>query len=137
MSLRLAVLAAASGMLLLAVTGCGGSSATTISGNVTYLDKPVENGSITFQPADGKGPSTGGTITGGSYRIDEITPGPKIVQILGFEDIPYAKSREEMEEQAKQNMPLLMATNIPDDAEGNNVTIEVKPGDQTRDFHLK
>ena len=135
MSLKLTVLAVACGMLLSAVVGCGGSS-STISGKVTYKGKPVENGAITFQPADGKGPSTGATIVGGSYQVDDITPGPKIAEILGFEAIPFAKTTEEMAKQAEVKTPPVEATKIPVDAEGNNARIEVESGTQTHDFHL-
>jgi hypothetical protein len=56
-----AVLAAA------CASGCGSSS--TVSGEVRYDGQPVQDGMITFLPADGKGPSVGGPITHGRYTV--------------------------------------------------------------------
>jgi len=133
--LRLTVCTLAFCMLLSAVIGCG-EATSSIGGKVTYKGQPVQNGSITFQPTDGKGPSAGGTITAGEYRVEGITPGSKLVEILGFEAIPFARTTEELAAQAQANVQTEMADQIPADAEGNNVTIEVKPGDTTQDFNL-
>jgi len=131
-----------SGILLLAVTGCGGS--TGVSGSVSYDGQPVENGSITFVPADGLGPSSGSTISGGRYRVDDLAPGEKIVQIEGLKEIPVARTTAELAQQAEEAArrgqvaaPAADAMLIPDDAEGNNAKVQVKPGKQTLDFDLK
>ena len=62
-----ALVAAAAGLL----SGCG-SSLATVSGTVTYDGKPVEDGYITFTPADGKGKDGGGPIKNGHYRVTEL-----------------------------------------------------------------
>lgn len=64
--------------LLLAVClGCGGSGGVPVRGEVTYDGQPVDSGSITFQPADGAGRSTGATIENGRYAITgEASPLP-------------------------------------------------------------
>lgn len=141
MNRRWAMLAATSGLLLL-LAGCGGSTAVT--GSVSYEGQPVESGSITFLPADGQGPSAGAAISGGQYRVDEITPGEKTVQIVGLKEISFARSSAEMAQQAEEAArrgtaaaPVEQASEIPANAEGNNATVEVKPGTQTLDFHLK
>lgn len=69
---------------LLPCLGCGASHLAVVQGNVTFDGQPVEQGSITFEPADGVGPVTGGTIQNGKYRLDAeggMEPGKKIVRI--------------------------------------------------------
>jgi hypothetical protein len=135
------MLAAVLGLLGLATGGCGGGNA--VSGNVTYNGQPVENGAITFLSADGEGPTAGAQITEGFYRVKEIAPGEKIVQIEGFRDVPYAQTSAELQQQAEEDAghapdPAELQTSIiPADAVGNNATVEVKKGKQTLDFHLK
>lgn len=144
MDRTMTMLVAAVGLLGLAAGGCGGSS-STVSGNVTYDGQPVENGAISFLPADGKGPTVGAQITEGYYRVREISPGEKIVQIEGLKEIPVALTTAELAQQAEEaarhgrrpDAADLQASTIPADAEGNNATVEVKPGKQTLDFHLK
>jgi hypothetical protein len=74
------------------MAGCGGSGATddlprsAVSGKVTLDDKPLESGSISFDPEPGvKDPvSVGGVIKDGSYSIDKAsgpTPGSYRVAI--------------------------------------------------------
>jgi hypothetical protein len=123
--------------LLTGLTGCGGSS-SGISGSVTYEGQPVENGNITFNPADGKGPQAGGTITDGQYKIDHVTPGRKVVKIQSVPKIVFAQDME-----ARKNAPKPTAVvagppeGIPPDAEGNNATIDVVAGHQEFNFQLK
>ena len=138
------VLAAAGAVALLAAAGCGRSA--DLSGNVSYDGQPVESGTITFVPADGGGPTAGALITEGRYRARDLSPGSKVVQIQGFRDVPMARYSSELAEQAEEAMrrgeslavdPVDDAQIIPADAQGNNETIEVQPGRQTLDFHLK
>lgn len=70
------------GALLVASSGCG--NPTTIRGTVTLNGDPVSEGSISFEPADGNGPSIGGTIRDGKFEIapsSTMTPGKKSVRI--------------------------------------------------------
>ena len=136
------MLAAALGLLGLAAAGCGGGAA--VSGNVTYDGQPVENGAITFVSADGKGPTAGAQISEGFYRVKEISPGEKIVQIEEFKNVALVQTTAELQQQAEEAAqrgqtadPAEPPATIPADAEGNNATVEVKPGKQTIDFHLK
>ena len=72
--------------------GCGGSSDSlprqAVSGSVTLDGKPLEAGSITFDPADPGQPnpvSGYATISGGSYSIataNGLTPGSYRVSIV-------------------------------------------------------
>jgi len=115
-----------------------------LSGTVTYDGQPVENGTITQLPEDGKGPSAGGPISGGEYRVEGVTPGRKIVRILGVKAVAHARTSEELrlqaEEAARQGKVGAdpePAVTIPPDARGNNATVELKPGSQTLDFQLE
>ncbi len=72
----------AAGWLLL-VAGCG-KKLITVEGNVTWQGKAVESGSISFAPQDGNGPTLGGGIKDGKYRLQGeggVTPGKKTVTI--------------------------------------------------------
>jgi hypothetical protein len=53
----------------LAVPGCESSNDADVSGTVTVDGTPVEVGSITFLPADGKSPTAGGKIENGKYSV--------------------------------------------------------------------
>jgi len=72
----------AAAMLLLAV-GCGGDGRVEIGGTVTLDGVPIENGTISFQPADGDGPTAEALITGGRYTV-EVAVGQKKVAIQGY-----------------------------------------------------
>lgn len=71
-------LCAASVALLTA--GCN-SQFASVAGNVAYDGKPVETGTISFDPVDGLSSSAGCLIEGGKYYIDRVIPGKKIVRI--------------------------------------------------------
>ena len=132
-------LAGAAGLL----SGCGPSTAT-VSGEVTYDAKPVEDGYITFTPSDGKGKDAGGPIAAGRYRISDLPPGPKVVKVIGVKKVNFASTSDEMMRKAAEarkagNYSGLVdpADTIPDNAQGNNVQIELKVGENLYDFHLK
>lgn len=69
--------------MALIVAGCGGRQ-ISVSGAVTFDGRPVEDGTLVFEPADGKGPTMGGRIEGGRYEVTGqagVLPGKKIVRI--------------------------------------------------------
>lgn len=71
-------------MLLAAcvLTACGCEKRlATVEGRVTFENQPVEDGAISFESADKQGPSSGGTIQDGQYRIERVPPGKKVVRI--------------------------------------------------------
>ena len=128
----------------IAAAGCGGKPVAVISGNVSYEGQPVDNGSIAFLSADGQGPTCGGPIAKGTYRVENVPPGKKMVQIIGIKAVHFMLSREEMEkagcEAAKRGDKtgiLERADTIPSDAKGNNAVVEVLPGRAEMNFALK
>ena len=74
--LRAALIASS---LLIAI-GCNNPYATT-QGQVTFEGQPVQEGTISFEPTDGQGPTAGCGIQNGEYQITRIVPGKKIVRI--------------------------------------------------------
>lgn len=71
-------------LLLVLATGCGGS--TRVQGTVSLDGVPLSDGSISFEPADGAGPSFGAAIANGRFQVPAQTPvtaGTKRVRIRG------------------------------------------------------
>jgi hypothetical protein len=107
----------------------------TVTGEVTYEAEPVADGMITLFPADGKGPVFGGRIVDGEYRIENVSPGRKIVQVQAVKVVPFVRSSEEMARRAAVNRAkgdgsglIDPADTIPANAIGNNSTVDVKSG---------
>ena len=131
-------------LFLLALVPCGCSGTCAVSGEASYEGQPIADGMITFLPADGKGPPAGGPITHGKFEVQGLVPGPKIVEITAVKVVPFARTSEEMAKRyaaakARGDASGLIdpADVVPPDAQGNHVTVEVKPGRQTLDFPLK
>jgi hypothetical protein len=132
-------------LLGLCLLGCGKSS-TSVAGKVTYNGQPVEKGTISFRPSDGKGQVFAAEIIDGSYDIRTAVPGNRTVAIRGTKKVNFGRSSEEAAKLAAEAQAAGKAWGghlaepadyIPEDAEGNNRTIEVASGDQTIDFDLK
>ena len=69
--------------------GCGhGDGLVQIGGGVTYDGQPVKNGTISFLPPDGNGPTAAAIIADGKYSV-KVAPGQKLVQIEGFKVIGH------------------------------------------------
>lgn len=70
--------------VLFCLSGCGRRDGLTeINGTVTYDGQPVQKGTISLLPTDGRGPTAAAVITGGKYSV-KIAPGPKQIKIQGF-----------------------------------------------------
>ena len=73
-------------LLLALMPGCGDGK-VIVRGAVDVDKQPLEEGSISLEPADGQGPTTGGMIQQGKYELignAAATPGEKIVRIVGL-----------------------------------------------------
>lgn len=72
-------------ILVISLVGCGGvlsgkRSTVTLQGTVSLDGTPVDEGTISFEPKDGKGGSVSAQITDGNFET-RIEPGVKIVKI--------------------------------------------------------
>jgi len=66
--------------------GCNGGK-VEVRGMVKVDGQPLTEGSISLEPADGQGPTTGGMIQAGKYELvgeAAAVPGEKIVRIVGL-----------------------------------------------------
>src|SRR6266403_2283501 len=73
-------------VVLVVFSGCGDGK-VVVRGAVKVDGEPIEEGSISLEPADGQGPTTGGIIKGGKYELignAAVAPGHKIVRIVGL-----------------------------------------------------
>jgi hypothetical protein len=119
----------------LAVTGCKQSN--SLSGTVTYNGDSVENGTITFASADGSGPGFGVQIVDGKYNTDKVRLGNHRAYVRGFKKSETLTREEFMEMREKAGKRVgLPVDYIPEDAEGNNQTFDIKGGAQTIDFEI-
>src|SRR5262245_56909001 len=126
--------------MALFVIGCGNSGRSSVRGQVTLDNQPLEHGSISFIPSGGtQGPLTGAVITNGQYAI-ESAAGPMVgkykVEIRAAKKTgrkvpqpppaPAGRLMDEVEE----------AIPTPYN-ENSTLSREVKTGSNHFDFHLK
>lgn len=126
---------AAAMLAVMLAAGCGDS--TAVSGRVTYEGRPLAKGLISFVPSDGQGPSCGGAIANGQYRV-ALSAGKKRVRILETKVADHVPTRQELEA-AQKTKPGGKDDNgvMPPNAEGNDVEVEIVSGGQSLDFALK
>lgn len=74
------LLALTSGITLLGCSASDRHPTYPVSGTVTYDGKPIESGTIVFDPVDGEGPSAMGDIKNGTITA-EVSAGDKIVRV--------------------------------------------------------
>ncbi len=124
-------------LLLILFAGCG-SSVTRIAGSVTFNGTPIEEGSISFEPVDGKGTVLGGPIAAGRYEINSDFPvmgENKLVRIIGVRKtgrkVRNPESATEMVEEVEMFVP--RQYNLE-----STQTVQVKSNvPNTRNFELK
>jgi hypothetical protein len=129
--------------LALVAGGCA-KPVSTISGAVTLDGKPLEQGTITFHPADGKGTASSTEIADGRYSLDNVPAGPKIVEVSATQTANFPRSNEEMAKQfaeakakGKKAAAVESADLITLNTTGNNRKIEIQPGKQEVNIPLE
>jgi len=111
--------------------GCGGEP--VVSGTVNVDGKPLEKGSISFFPADGKTKTTGGDIEEGQYTVT-VPVGVMKVEIHK----PKIKGYKKL-----YNTPGAKEYPVFDEAlpgrynEHSELKLDVKPGRNQKDFELQ
>ena len=125
-------------LLLSLLTGCG-SGRSPVAGEITFDGKPVQEGTIVFEPTDRQGPATGGKIVDGKYALTGKAaplPGKKTVRISAVQ-----KTGRKMESRfaTPKNMIDEVELYIPKIYNTNStLTCEVSPdGSKTINFDLK
>lgn len=85
--------------LMAALVGCGPTDGLiSVTGSVTYNGEPVQDGSISFTPIDGRGSSGGGVIENGQIVRGKSSPGKIAVQIYANKIVEKKNpSKEEIE----------------------------------------
>ncbi len=118
------------------VVGCGGGSEfAEVSGTVKYDNVDIEDGAITFFPADGKGPTAGGTIKGGRYTAQKVPVGNTKVVISGSKVVGKKKVYDTPN---SPEMPVTKELLPPrySDAAKTELTYEAKPGPNEKNWEL-
>jgi hypothetical protein len=125
---------AAVAIAALVAIGCG-HKRPVVEGSVTLDGVPIAMGGIRIIPADGKGPTAGGEIMAGRYRM-ETTEGPKKVWInFAQKDGTKVLDPETM---GSGRMIDRYVESVPDRYNTKTeLEIMIKPGLNTHDFTLE
>jgi hypothetical protein len=118
--------------VLIGLAGCGPATGT-VTGEVTVNGVPLEEGVITFSPADKNGESVTREIKAGKYEA-KMVAGNKFVQISAPIVIGTRK------ESTHPNAPLIQETEEGLPARYNSeseLTFEVKSGTNTKNWNLE
>ena len=121
-------------LVALGLSGCGGNGLTKVSGTVTFDGTPVEEGSISFMPVDGKGVTAGGVIENGKYTA-EVSPGEMAVQIYATKEVKKENPTQEEIERGITSDPVQY---IPAQYnQQSTLRITVSDSSRQHDFDLK
>jgi hypothetical protein len=71
-------------VVVLGLVGCGSNGRSTVEGMVTLNGQPIESGSMSFRPLDGKTPTVGCFITAGRFAL-QVPIGSMRVEISAME----------------------------------------------------
>ena len=119
-----------------ALSGCNKGSGSSIQGSVTYEGAPLKRGQITFTPADGRGKTCGASIAEGKYKVSDVPPGKKMVGISSVKEIHFHRTTGDAAKDTN-GPPPETASDLPEDAQGNNQVVEITAGAQELNFDLK
>jgi hypothetical protein len=124
------------GTAVLILASCdSGPPTAEVSGNVTYDGKPIELGTISFFPRDGKGTTSGGPILNGAYTAKGVSFGEMDVKINGAKVVGTRKlyqnnPNSEVEKNYKEFLPERYN-------EKTTLTLDIKERVVKKDFDLK
>lgn len=136
----------------LLASGCGKSKKQgTVSGKITYADKPVTGGRISFHPAEGSA-YPGEINPDGTYAVPAVPAGDMKITIE-TEYLRNAQPSYQLPAGAPPGMAEKMKSQMPDVGKGNTptytripakyanakttpLTMKVESGSQSKDFNL-
>jgi hypothetical protein len=123
---------------LVTLTGCGDSRTAEVHGTVKVDGRLVKSGAIRFYPKDGKSPTEGGEIKDGHYSV-RVPVGRMKVSIsepkgTGKKKKLYPKAGSPEIEEKTEGLPARYSSPLQNDLE---LELEVKPGDNPKDWDLK
>ncbi len=113
-----------------AATGCGKTTAT-VSGSVTFNGEPVKSGGINLFPLDGKGAPSGALIENGRYKVVEVMPGEKTVQLTA--PVLLGNQKDDNGEESKLYAELMP----PEWGRASQQKMTVTGGAVTKDFSIE
>ena len=119
---------------LLVLGGCADSKSGEVAGTVSFDGTPIEDGRITFTPADGKSSTAGGKIENGKYAVSGVPLGKSKVSISGSKVIGQKALY------AGPNSPTAPVTIDPIPKKYNDnteLTFDVQSGRNEKDWELK
>jgi len=114
------------------LTGCGGPPQYTVSGEVKVNGVPLEKGTISFAPAEGKGHAASAEIQNGHYEV-RTTAGKKVVQIsapiVTGKRKAYSGPDAPMMDMTAESLPARYHTK-------SELTFDVQTGSNSKDWLL-
>ena len=123
---------AALALALAGLAGCGGDGLNEVTGTVTVDNAQLDNGQISFVPADGKGVTSGGIIKDGKYTV-RAAPGMSKVQISA----PKVVGKKKLYNTPNSPEGDITKEFLPEKYnEKTELTYEVKSGRQEKDWSL-
>ena len=117
------------------LTGCSGPATGDVSGMVTFEGQPIEQGSISFTPMDGQGPTAGGAIIGGKYTAPKVPAGTSKVTITGAKETEKKRMYDDPKAPLVQTSVEMLPAKYSD-TKSTVLQYDVVAGEQTKDFVL-
>jgi len=117
--------------LILILTGCGGQTVATVSGDVLVDDKPIEKGVIEFAPLDNAGDVAKTEIINGHYDVT-TTPGKKKVMISA-----QVVVRQHQPHPSAPVTPVTEEMLPPRYNSASELEMDVKPGSNSKKWELE
>ena len=116
-------------LALFPLAGCGGEQPAEVSGTVLIDGKPLPEGEIIFEPADGVKTPAAAKISDGAYKL-MVLPGPKKVKVTASR--PPTKRDPVLGDAARE------PSVGPEFNDRTTLTFDVKPGTNPgTDFQVK
>jgi hypothetical protein len=121
------------GALVPLLVGCSNDQVGQVTGTVTVDGKPVEKGSISFFPADGKGSDAGETIENGTYTVKNVPVGAAKVKIR----VPKVTGKKKLYDTPESPYRETLSESLPNRYnDKTELSFDVKPGKNEKNFEL-